>query len=221
MQFVESRFGGANVWASAGLWKMGARRDQNRDEPQSPWAQSAAGLAAFTAARNATTMAAANATVLRARFAVPVWLAAWAASAVIASRDGVALGHNFYVLGMGAHWTVTVDDLDRSLGQHPPGYNSSYAYDMPLLLCAPQVLWCGTLLQQFGDSYRAAVARLLSPAGYIGSGAIAVDAAALDSTAAYFRAGNAANWARVIGAFLEQRVAFLKAQLFHNKKPSL
>ncbi len=193
---------------------MGARRNQNRDEPQSPWALSAAGVAAFASARTATGMAGANSTVLNARFDVPVWLAAWAASAVITSRDTVNLGHNFYVLGIGEHWTVTVDDLDRSLGQHPRGYNDSYGYDLPLLLCAPPVLWCGTLLQYFVTQYRATVALLLSRDGYIGSGAAALDAAALDATAAHFRPDNSTiKWAPVVDAFLAERAAFLASQL--------
>jgi hypothetical protein len=169
----------------------------------------ATGLAAFALARHESTFG--NNETIATMFHLQNWLSAWSASAFSANRDGVNFGHNFYTITVSnSSWYVTVDDVDRSLGQQPSGKNSSVQF--PALLCTPPVPWCGGIVNQFRESYFEMLSSIWGSQGYYGSGAMGVDVQSLDATAAQFRHNQSERFASQIENWCAERVLFLKQQ---------
>ena len=187
---------------STALWKMGDRRSDNADAPKTPFANSTAGMAQFLAAKRACENG--TAAAVEAAADAAAMLQSLAASAVTSNRDGVVLGHNFYLYWSDARVpALSVPyDMDRSLGQGPL---PDYLVDWPLFFCGPFVPWCGRFLQLFPAAFRSLVLALAE--GYVGGGHFAADLDILDSVAAQFRA--AGNYSAEIGAWMDKRVAFL------------
>jgi hypothetical protein len=102
-----------------------------------------------------------------------------AATSLIVNRDGVNLGHNFFMFWQSVNdsgFAVTYD-MDRSLGQ---GDLPFYGFDWPINFCAPFVFWCGHLLSLFHEQYVNLLRELAEQ--YVQQGHMAADLSVLQVT---------------------------------------